>query len=226
LSTATRIEKPKLKPKPRGRAVAIVTKTLVWLACLTPLALLAWRGLNDLRGLDNGLGANPIETITHATGTWTLRLLLITLAITPIRKLAGVPVLIRYRRVLGLFAFFYGVLHLTTYVWLDKFFALHEILKDIGKRRFITVGMAAFALLIPLAVTSTAGWIRRMGGKRWQMLHRLVYLSAIAGVVHYYWLVKSDVRKPLMYAAMVGVLLLYRVAAPAAVRRVTTPSSA
>jgi sulfoxide reductase heme-binding subunit YedZ len=210
LSIATKTDQPKPKTKPRGRTVVIVTKTLVWLACLTPLALLAWRGWNDLRGLDNGLGANPIETITHATGDWTLRLLLITLAITPIRKLAGVPVLIRYRRLLGLFAFFYGVLHLITYVWLDKFFALHEILKDIGKRRFITVGMAAFALLIPLAVTSTAGWIRRVGGRNWQRLHRLAYFSALGGVVHYYWLVKSDVRLPLMYGGILALLLGYR----------------
>ena len=128
------------------------------------------------------------------------------------RKLLGWPELIRFRRMLGLFAFFYGVLHLTTYLWLDKFFEWPEILKDVAKRPFITAGFLGFVVLIPLAVTSTAGWIRRLGGARWQLLHRLVYVSAIAGVVHYYWLVKSDIRGPLLYACILGVLLLYRFA--------------
>jgi sulfoxide reductase heme-binding subunit YedZ len=194
----------------------IVSKTFVWVACLTPLALLVWRFHRD------DLGANPIETITHATGDWTLRLLLTTLAITPLRKLTGFPALIRYRRLLGLFAFFYGVLHLITYVWLDKFFAVDEMLKDIAKRRFITAGMTAFAVLVPLAVTSTAGWIRRLGGRNWQRLHRLAYFSALAGVIHYYWLVKSDVRLPLMYAGILALLLGYRLAASARAHRTTT----
>ncbi|MBI3668388.1 MAG: sulfoxide reductase heme-binding subunit YedZ [Acidobacteria bacterium] len=182
-------------------------KVPVFLLCLVPLGLLLWRGLH------HGLGANPIEFITHATGDWTIRFVVITLSITPARKLLGQPHLIRFRRMLGLFAFFYGCLHFTTYIWLDKFFDVAEMIKDVEKRRFITVGFTGFVLLIPLAVTSTAGWIRRLGGWRWQMLHRLIYLTAIAGVVHYYWLVKSDVRKPLQYGGMVALLLAYRAAA-------------
>jgi sulfoxide reductase heme-binding subunit YedZ len=181
-------------------------KILLFLLCLTPLAWLVWKGVNQ------DLGANPIEFITHTTGDWTLRFLAITLAITPLRKLAGFPQLIRFRRMLGLFAFFYGCLHFLTYIWLDKFFEFPAMVKDVGKRPFITAGFTAFVLLIPLAVTSTAGWIRRLGGKRWQRLHRLIYISATAGVVHYYWLVKSDVRRPLMYGAIVAVLLAYRAA--------------
>jgi len=156
-------------------------KPVVFLVCLVPLALLGWKAYGG------ALGANPIEVITHATGDWTLRFLLITLSITPIRKLTGRLWLIRYRRMFGLFAFFYGTLHFLTYIWLDKFFDLHEMLHDVAKRRFITVGFTAFVLLIPLALTSTTGWIRRLGGKRWQALHRLIYFSAIAGVIHSWW---------------------------------------
>jgi sulfoxide reductase heme-binding subunit YedZ len=157
------------------------------------------------------LGPNPVEALEHGTGDWTLRFLLITLAITPLRKLLRVPALIKFRRMLGLFAFFYGCLHFTTYLWVDKFFNIHEILADIVKRKYITVGFLAFVLLVPLAVTSTAGWIRRLGGKRWQRLHRLIYFSAIAGVIHYVWLVKADIHKPLEYGAILAVLLLYRI---------------
>ena len=181
-------------------------KPVVFLACLIPLGLLGWKAYSG------GLGANPIEVITHATGDWTLRFLLITLAITPIRKLTGRLWLIRYRRMFGLFAFFYGTLHFLTYIWLDKFFDLHEMLHDIAKRKFITVGFTGFVLLIPLALTSTTGWIRRLGGKRWQALHHLIYFSAIAGVIHYWWLVKADIREPLKYAAILAVLLGYRIA--------------
>ena len=141
---------------------------------------------------------------------WTLRFLAITLAVSPLRRLLGLPDLIRFRRMLGLFAFFYGCLHFTTYLWLDKFFNFDEIAKDVWKRPFITAGFLGFISMAPLALTSTAGWIRRLGGRRWQMLHRLIYISAIAGVVHYYWLVKSDVRKPLLYGAIVFVLLAER----------------
>lgn len=179
-------------------------KVPVFALCLAPLFLLAWRGLTG------GLGANPIEFITHATGDWTLRFLVITLTITPLRRLLRWPELVRFRRMLGLFAFFYGFLHFVTYVWLDKFFDWAEIIKDIGKRPFITAGFTAFALLVPLAITSTTGWIRRLGGKRWQMLHRLIYVSAIGGVAHYYWLVKSDIRLPVFYGALVVLLLAYR----------------
>jgi len=181
-------------------------KPVVFLACLIPLALLGWKAYSG------GLGANPIEVITHATGDWTLRFLLITLAVTPVRKLTGQLWLIRYRRMFGLFAFFYATLHFLTYIWLDKFFDLHEMLHDVAKRRFITVGFTGFVLLIPLAITSTKGWIRRLGGQRWQALHRLIYLSAIAGVIHYWWLVKADIRTPLKYGAILAVLLGYRIA--------------
>jgi sulfoxide reductase heme-binding subunit YedZ len=181
-------------------------KPVVFLASLIPLALLGWKAYN------NALGANPIEVITHATGDWTLRFLLITLAVTPIRKLIGLLWLIRYRRMFGLFAFFYATLHFLTYIWLDKFFDVHEMLHDVAKRRFITVGFTGFVLLIPLALTSTKGWIRRLGGKRWQALHRLIYFSAIAGVIHYWWLVKADIRDPLKYGAILAVLLGYRIA--------------
>ena len=182
-------------------------KPVVFLACLIPLALLGWKAYSGT------LGANPIEVITHATGDWTLRFLLITLAVTPIRKLTSQLWLIRYRRMFGLFAFFYGTLHFLTYIWLDKFFDLHEMLHDVAKRRFITVGFTGFVLLIPLALTSTTGWIRRLGGKRWQALHRLIYLSAIAGVIHYWWLVKADIHLPLEYGAILAVLLGYRIKA-------------
>ena len=180
-------------------------KVVVFALCLTPLAILIWRAFH------NELGANHIEFITHATGDWTLRFLILTLAITPLRKLLHQPQLIRFRRMLGLFAFFYVCLHFATWIGLDKFFDWSEMWKDVQKRRFITVGFAGFILLIPLAITSTAGWIRRLGGKRWALLHRAVYLTAILGVIHYYWLVKSDVRKPLQYAWMVGILLAWRV---------------
>src|SRR5580704_11358505 len=180
-------------------------KPVVFLACLGPLARLGWKAY---RGL---LGANPIEVITHSTGDWILIFLLVTLSITPLRKLTGQLWLIRYRRMFGLFAFFYAVLHFLTYIWLDKFFDWHEILADVSKRRFITVGFTGFALLIPLALTSTKGWIRRLGGKRWQALHRLIYISAIAGVVHYWWLVKADISKPEQYAFVLTLLLGYRV---------------
>jgi len=156
--------------------------------------------------------ANPVEYLQHATGDWTLRFLIFTLAITPLRKLLNLPDLIRFRRMLGLFAFFYVCLHFLTYIGPDQSFDLAGMWRDVQKRRFITVGFAAFVLLIPLAITSTKGWIRRLGGKRWQMLHRAVYLAAVCGVIHYYWLVKSDVRKPVFYGVLVGALLLWRLA--------------
>jgi sulfoxide reductase heme-binding subunit YedZ len=181
-------------------------KPVLFLACLVPLARLVWRGFHA------ELGANPIEAITHSTGDWTLIFLLVTLSITPLRKITRQYWLISWRRMLGLYAFFYGTLHLMTYIWLDKFFDVHEMLKDIAKRKFITAGMTAFVLMIPLAVTSTKWAIRKLG-KRWQILHRLIYFSAAAGVIHYIWLVKADLKKPLEYAAVLGTLLLYRVVA-------------
>jgi sulfoxide reductase heme-binding subunit YedZ len=182
-------------------------KPVVFLACLAPLAWLVWRTLH------NALGANPIEAITHFTGDCTLTFLLITLAVTPLRKLTRQYWLINFRRMLGLFAFFYGTLHLMTWVWPDKGFDVHDMLADIVKRRFITAGMTAYALMIPLALTSTKWSIRKLGGKRWQALHRLIYFSAAAGVIHYIWLVKADLKKPLEYAAVLALLMLYRLIA-------------
>jgi len=158
------------------------------------------------------LGANPIEVITHSTGDWTLIFILSTLSVTPLRRLTRQYWLIGIRRMVGLFAFFYGTLHFLTYIWLDKFFDIHEMVKDIVKRPFITVGFSAFVLMIPLAATSTVWAIRRLGGKNWQRLHRLIYLTGILGVVHYIWLVKADKRKPYEYGVVLTVLLLYRVA--------------
>jgi methionine sulfoxide reductase heme-binding subunit len=182
-------------------------KIVVFPACLVPLGLLAWKGLHG------DLGANPIEVITHSTGHWTLIFLLVTLSITPLRRLTGQPWLINYRRMVGLFAFFYGCLHFTTYIWLDKFFDVHDMLKDIAKRPFITVGFTAFVLMIPLALTSTRKMIQRLGGRRWAMLHRLIYLSGIAAVVHYWWAVKKDVRLPELAAGILALLFAYRVIA-------------
>jgi len=179
-------------------------KPFIFIAALLPLARLGWKAYNS------ALGANPIQVITWSTGTWTLVFLMLTLSITPLRKLTQQYWLIQYRRMLGLFAFFYGCLHFLTYIWLDQFFDVHSMLKDIAKRPFITVGFTAFVLLIPLALTSTQRSIRWLG-KRWQMLHRLIYVTAVLGVIHYIWLVKADLRKPLIYAAILSVLLGYRI---------------
>ncbi len=180
------------------------SKRAVFLLCLVPFGVLVWKALTG------NLGPNPVETLQHTTGDWTLRFLVITLCITPFRKLLKVPDLIRFRRLLGLFAFFYACLHFLVYLGPDQNFSLAAMGKDVYKRPFITVGFTAFVLLIPLALTSTAGWIRRLGGRRWQMLHRLIYISAACGVIHYYWLVKSAVLRPLAYGAIVAVLLLWR----------------
>lgn len=181
-------------------------KCTLFVASLAPLAWLA------LNGYVENLGANPIEVITRTTGTWTLVFLLITLSITPLRKISGWHRLMRLRRMFGLFAFFYACLHFTTYIWLDQFFDLDEIAKDIAKRPFITVGFASFVSLIPLALTSNRQMITRLG-KRWQQLHRAVYFIAIGGVVHYLWLVKADTAQPLLYGAILTLLLTYRLLA-------------
>lgn len=186
--------------------MAFYRKPKVWLflLCLYPLArlfALAWTG---------GLGVNPIEFVTRSLGTWTLTALLITLAVTPVRRLSGYGVLLRYRRMLGLFAFFYGVLHLLSYLWLDQFFDWAAVLKDTLKRPFITFGMAAFLLLLPLALTSTKAAMRRLG-RNWQRLHRLVYPAAVGAVLHYVWLVKRDLTQPLIYAGVLAVLLGLRI---------------
>ncbi len=179
-------------------------KVLVFFLGLAPLFWLGWRAYNQR------LTANPIEFITHYTGDWTLRFIVITLFISPLRKVLHRPELIRYRRMLGLFALFYASLHFLTYLVVDKFFDWNEILTDIGKRTYITVGFAGFLILVALGITSTTGWIRRMGGRRWQLLHRLIYVAVIAGVVHYYWSVKSDVRDPVFYGVLAALLLGYR----------------
>lgn len=179
-------------------------KPLVFFFSLLPLAALATRAAVD------GLGANPIEAITHATGDWALRMLLVTLAVTTLRHLLGWNWLMRLRRMLGLFAFFYASLHLLTYLVLDQYFAWRHIVEDIAERPYITTGFASFVMLVPLAVTSTNSMMRRLGGKRWQALHRLVYLVAIGGVAHYFWLVKADMLNPLIYLAVLVVLLAHR----------------
>lgn len=163
-------------------------------------------------GLIHGLGANPIEFITRSTGTWTLAFLLITLSVTPLRRFTDWLWLMRLRRMLGLYAFFYACLHFTTYIWLDQFFDLVGIGKDVFKRPFITLGFTCFLLLIPLAATSTDNMVRRLGGKRWLQLHRFVYFIAVGGVVHFWWLVKKDITQPLLYGLVLTILLLARVA--------------
>src|SRR6266852_7808395 len=180
------------------------SKVFVFFMALMPLFRLAERALHGR------LTANPVEFLQHFAGDWTLTFLIFTLAITPLRRLLHLPELIRFRRMLGLFVFFYACLHFLTYIGPDQSFDLSAMWKDVAKRRYITVGFAAFVLLIPLAITSTTGWIRRLGGKRWQQLHRAIYASAVLGVIHYFWLVKSDVRKPLYYGALVAILLLWR----------------
>ncbi|MFL6207953.1 MAG: sulfite oxidase heme-binding subunit YedZ [Pyrinomonadaceae bacterium] len=181
------------------------TRLLIFVNSVVPLALLMWDGYF------HHLGANPVEFATRTTGVLTLVLLFISLAVTPLRQLSGANWLIKFRRMLGLFAFFYGCLHLLTYVWFDKFFSVTEIAHDAWQRPFIFVGMASWLLLVPLAVTSTNAMVKRLGGKRWQRLHRLAYLIALGGVLHYWLLVKADTRIPLTFAAVLAVLLGYRV---------------
>jgi methionine sulfoxide reductase heme-binding subunit len=181
-----------------------MAKAALFAACLLPLAVLVWRAIAG------GLGANPIEAVTLFTGRWALRLLLVTLAISPLRRLTGWHRLIGFRRMLGLFAFFYAALHFTIYLVIDQFFDWDTIVEDVTKRPFITAGFGAFVLLIPLAVTSTQGWIRRLG-RRWRQLHRLIYASAILAVIHFIWKVKSDLRDPFFYATILAILLLVRV---------------
>lgn len=183
----------------------VLLKPKVWIALLCLLPLLRLIAL----GMDGGLGANPIEFITRSTGTWTLVGLLVTLSITPLRRLTGRADLLRYRRMLGLFAFFYACLHFLTYIWLDQFFDPATIARDIVKRPFITVGFTAFVLLIPLAATSNHAMMRRLG-RRWQLLHRLIYLIAVLGVIHYLWLVKKDLTDPLIYGGILVLLLAVR----------------
>lgn len=212
---------PQIPKSSNPQIIRCVFKPLAFVAGLAPLAWLIWATLTG------HLSPNPLSDITLFTGDWTIRFLCITLAVTPLRRLTGWHALIRFRRMAGLFAFFYGTTHFLIYVIADRFAGLdfpHGIVslttaralaasvgQDIYKRPFITVGFFTWLCMLPLALTSTAGMIRRLGGRRWQALHRLVYVAGIAGVVHYWWLVKVDTRPPLRYALIVGTLLAFRV---------------
>ena len=180
------------------------TKVGVFLLSLVPMGWLVWLGLRQ------DLSANPIEFITHYTGDWCIRFLMVALAITPLRLLLNQPLLTKYRRMLGLFAFFYGLVHFLVWFGIDREFDFSGMFEDVMKRKFVTVGMLSLLVMLALAITSTAGWVKRLGWKRWQNLHKLVYLAGIAAVVHYYWLVKSDIRAPLRYAGIFAVLMAYR----------------
>jgi sulfoxide reductase heme-binding subunit YedZ len=190
-----------------GRLVA--AKALVHILCLTPLAILGWQFWDVYSTGSDALGADPVAEIEHRFGLWALRFLLIALAVTPLRQLTGQPVLVRFRRMLGLYAFAYATLHLTAYLVLDLRGYWLQIFEEIVKRPYITVGFAAWLLLVPLAVTSTTGWIRRLG-RRWALLHKLVYAIAVLAVLHFWWLVKSDIREPALYAAILALLLGWR----------------
>ena len=186
------------------RASFAWVKAGVFLAALVPLGAIV------AAAASGELGANPVEALLHHFGEWSLRLMLATLAITPLRRLTGWSQAVRLRRMLGLFAFFYAALHLATYVVLDRSLLVEEVLEDLTERPYIMVGFAAFVLLVPLAATSTNAMVRRLGGRRWRLLHRLAYFAAAAGVVHFWWLVKADVRAPLIYAAILALLLALR----------------
>ncbi len=180
-----------------------VAKPIVWLLCLIPFVLLA------VGAVQGDLGANPLERVTDVTGQWGLRLLLLTLAVTPLRRITGWTWLVRFRRMLGLFAFFYASLHFLTWVWLDQELSWGNIVADIAKRPYVTVGFTAWLLLLPLAATSTRGMMRRLG-RRWQQLHRVIYAIGVLGVLHYIWLVKADLLEPLIYAGVLALLLAVR----------------
>ena len=190
-----------------------VGKPVAFAASLIPFVMLA-------SGLYLGrLGANPVEEVTHRTGDWTLIFLLITLAVTPIRKLTGWGIVVQFRRMAGLFAFFYAVVHFSIYLVFDHFFALAAIVEDVTQRPYVTVGFTSLVLLIPLAVTSTKGWVKRLGGRRWNRLHQLIYVSAAGGVLHYLWLVKADTRRPIVFGLILVALLVVRLWRPRHRRR-------
>ena len=197
----------------RGRLAALppgalrALKSILFVIALAPLARLV------IGGVLGKLGVNPVELIQRSTGTWTLAFVLATLSVTPLRRLAGWNWLLRLRRMLGLYAFFYGALHFGSYIWLDQFFDFMAIAKDVVKRPFITIGFATLMMMVPLALTSTDAMVRRLGGKNWIALHRLVYVLAITAVIHYWWLVKRDVTQPAIYALILALLLGYRAVA-------------
>jgi sulfoxide reductase heme-binding subunit YedZ len=196
------------RPHPKGSRGPISGITpIVFALCLLPFALIAWHVLYDVRSL----GANPIKEVEHRTGLWTIRFVAFTLAITPLRRLSGWNVLVRYRRMIGLFAFFYATVHLSVYAGVDLELDLGEVGSEIVKRPYLVVGFTSWLLLVPLAITSTRGWIRRLGGRRWNRLHQLVYLTAVGGTIHFIWSQKKDVREALCYAALFASLLGYRV---------------
>jgi sulfoxide reductase heme-binding subunit YedZ len=176
-------------------------KIVIFINSLVPFVLMVWDWYHGQ------LGANPVEFLTRTTGMLTLVFLLISLAVTPLRKITSVQWLIQFRRMLGLYAFFYGFLHLLTYIWFDRSFNLKSTVADIYARPFIAIGMFSFFLLVPLAITSTKGWIKRLGGKRWARLHKLVYVAAIGGAIHFWMLVKSDTRLPIRFAFVLALLL-------------------
>jgi sulfoxide reductase heme-binding subunit YedZ len=193
---------------PSQKAIRFGYKPALFLVCLLPFADLMRRAL-----VDDGraLGANPIEALLHELGLWSLRFILLTLLVTPLKDILGKPWPLAFRRMIGLFAFFYVFLHFLTWLWLDQGFYWSGVLTDIGKRPFITIGFAAFLMLIPMAITSTNGWVRRLGARRWRSLHRAIYVIVLLGVWHFYWLVKSDIREPLIYLAIAIALLGWRV---------------
>jgi len=193
----------------RAQIITRLVKPALFFLLLVPLVLLVQRGIADT------LGANPVETITHETGLWALRLLLLTLAITPLCRVTGINEFVRLRRMIGLFSFLYALLHFTTYAVLDHSFDVAAILADVVKRPYVTLGFSAFLLLVPLAATSHSRMIRLLGGRRWKRLHRLVYLCGLGGVLHYLWLVKADTLSPLLYLALFLGLMLFRIPARA-----------
>jgi sulfoxide reductase heme-binding subunit YedZ len=208
---------------PRGRSRAFRAprwlKPALFALSLIPAAWVIWALYSDYARGTSMLGANPITEAEHFTGKWTLRFLIVTLSITPLRRLTGWNWLVRYRRMFGLFAFFYATLHLSMYIGVDMWFDFGDIVHDVVKHPYITIGMAAFLLLIPLAITSTNAMVRRLGGARWRSLHRLVYVVAVFGVIHFWWAVKKDIREPLIYALIIGALFLARIVWTAAARR-------
>jgi sulfoxide reductase heme-binding subunit YedZ len=199
-------------PSSRRRFDLLKLKPLVFVLCCVPAALLFWNVFLVLRGTDEltDLGADPIRALEIRTGLWTLRFLAITLAVTPVRQIFGIGALAKYRRMFGLFTFFYACIHVGTWIGVDWFFSVPDMIEEIVKHKYILVGMATFLLLVPLAITSTNGWVRRLGGARWAKLHRLIYVAAIGGTVHYLWAVKKDTLFPLAYFATFALLLGYR----------------